>query len=66
MLRLKVERDPVSWAAFSVNVAVTTAPAAKTVPSLFHDRVKTESAEAGFHVVAAMLNVSATLPVFLM
>lgn len=66
MFMLKLVTDPGSAATCSVNVAGTTAPAAKTLPSLFQVNDSAELAKAGAHSVVVMFSVSAVLPEFFM
>ena len=64
--KLKVVKLPVFDAAVSVRVAWTDAPAARTVFCRFHDNVRYVLALAGLQLFAVIVNVSATLPAFLM
>ena len=63
--QLKVVMVPVFDAAVKVNVAWTDAPAARTVLCRFQDNVSEEPAPLGVQLLVVMVNVSATLPVFL-
>lgn len=49
-----------------VNVAVVVAPAAKVVPSLFHDTVIFPSAAVGVRFAVVRCNVTDVVPSFLM
>ena len=64
--QLKVVRLPVFDAAVSVRVAWIDAPAFRMLSWRFHVRVKYELALVGFQLLAVIVSVSGTLPVFLM
>jgi hypothetical protein len=63
--QLKVVMVPVFDAAVNVRVAWIDAPAARTVLCRFQDNVSEEPAPLGVQLPVVMVNVSATLPVFL-
>lgn len=62
--QLKVVRLPVFDAAVNVSVAWIDCPAGRTVFCWFQVRVSDEVALDGFQLLAAMVSVSGTLPVF--
>jgi hypothetical protein len=64
--QLKVVRLPVFAAAVSVRVAWIEAPAARTVLCRFQVNVSEEPAPLETQLLVDIVNVSATLPVFLM
>ena len=64
--QLKVVKLPVFDAAVNVSVAWIDCAAFRTVFCRFHVKVSDEVALAGFQLLAVMVSVSATLPVFLM
>ena len=63
--QLNVVMVPVFAAAVNVRVAWIEAPAVSTVPPRFQVNVSEEPAPVGVQLLVAMVNVSATLPVFL-
>jgi hypothetical protein len=63
--QVNVVMVPVFAAAVSVRVAWIDAPAVSTVPPRFHVNVSEEPAPVGVQLPVVMVNVSATLPVFL-
>ena len=64
--QLNVVRLPVFAAAVKVRVACTDAPAFRTLFWRFQVNVKEELALVGVQLFVVMVNVSGTLPVFLM